>query len=190
MKKRDYINLSILIGFILTFILVLFLTGHLFISEIDYTNQHMVYPDYFRKLFYATGNLFPSFAFNLGMGENIFYFSYYGYLSPIVTLSYLLPFIPMYIYIPLISVISLTLSIIIFYKWINDKYNSNVALITTSLFLLNSTFFYHFHRHIMFVIYMPFLLLALKGVDKFFKEKKILPLVISSTLLIFTNYYF
>lgn len=188
--KRDYINLSCLIGFVLLFIFVLFLTGHLFISNIDYLNQHMIYPDYFRKLFYNTGSFFPSFAFNLGMGENIYYFSYYGLLSPILILSYILPFIPMHVYIPLISFISLIASIIIFYRWINTKYDSNVALITTILFLLNATFFYHFHRHIMFVIYMPFLLLALHGVDLFFKKNKVLPLVIFTLLVILTNYYF
>lgn len=190
LQKRDYINLAILISFVLIFVLILFLNGSIFGSRIDWANQHVVYPDYFRKLFYATGKLIPSFAFNIGSGQNIFYFSYYGYLSPIVMFSYLLPFIPMYIYMPLISIISLITSIIMFYRWINDKYDSKVALISTSIFLLNSTFFYHFHRHIMFVIYMPFMLGALRGVDLYLRERKPLLLVISSFFIVMTNYYF
>ena len=190
LQKKDYQNIAILISFILIFVTILLFNGSLFGSTIDWANQHVVYPDYFRKLFYATGKLIPSFAFNLGSGQNIFYFSYYGFLSPIVLLSYLLPFIPMYIYMPSISIISLIVSIIMFYKWINNKYDSKVAFISSCLFLLNSTFFYHFHRHIMFVIYMPFMLGALKGVDLYIAKKKILPLIIFSFLIVMTNYYF
>ena len=190
LEKRDYKNIGILLSFILLYILVLLLNGRIFGSEVDWTNQHIVYPEYFRSLFYNTGQLIPSFALNIGMGQNIFYFSYYGLLSPIILISYLLPFIPMYIYMPLASIVSLMASVYLFYKWINDKYDSKIALIVTAIFMLNSTFIYHFHRHLMFVIYMPFLLGALKSVDLYFKNKKILPLIIYSVCLILTNYYF
>ena len=190
LEKRDYRNLVILISLILIFIIILFFNGTIFGSRVDWANQHVVYPDYFRKLFYETNKLIPSFALNLGSGQNIFYFSYYGLLSPIVIVSYLLPFIPMHIYMPLVSIASLITSVIMFYKWINNKYDSKVALISTLLFLFNSTFFYHFHRHIMFVIYMPFMIGALRSVDLYFSKKKVLPLIIFSFLIIMTNYYF
>ena len=64
-------------------------------SSIDWISQHSTLADYFRKRFYATGNLFPDFAWNLGGGQNIYHFAYYGLLSPTVLLSYLFPFIPM-----------------------------------------------------------------------------------------------
>ena len=35
-------------------------------SSIDWISQHSTLADYFRKRFYATGNLFPDFAWNLG----------------------------------------------------------------------------------------------------------------------------
>ena len=62
MKKRDYINISIICSIILIYILVLFLSGYAFASEIDWSNQHYVIPEYFRSLFYQTGNLFPRYA--------------------------------------------------------------------------------------------------------------------------------
>ena len=40
-------------------------------SSIDWISQHSTLADYFRKRFYATGNLFPDFAWNLGGGQNI-----------------------------------------------------------------------------------------------------------------------
>ena len=189
-KKNDFKNIGLLISFILLFVIVLLCFGYAFGSEIDWANQHIVFPEYFRFLFYKTHNLIPNFSFNLGMGQNIFYISYYGLLSPIVLLSYILPFIPMYIYMIIASIISLIGSVILFYRWILNKYNSKIALIASILFLLNSTFFYHFHRHIMFVIYMPFLLIALSSIDKYFTNKKVLSLVISTFLLIMTSYYF
>ena len=64
-------------------------------SNIDWGGQHYAIPDYFRKLFYETGDLFPSFAPNLGAGENMYYFSYYGLYSPVILISYLLPFVKM-----------------------------------------------------------------------------------------------
>ena len=44
---------------------------------------------YFRQLFYSTGKLLPNLAFNLGAGENLFNFAYYGLLSPVMLVSYL-----------------------------------------------------------------------------------------------------
>lgn len=190
MKKKDYIYISIICTIILTFILILLLNGYAFASTIDWSNQHYVLPEYFRNLFYETKTIIPNFSLNLGMGQNIFYFSYYGLLSPLILLSYLLPFIPMYIYMIILSIIIFLLSIIIFYKWIKNKYDSNIAFIASILFALNTTFSYHFHRHIMFVIYMPFLLMALKSVDLYFEKKKTKSLIIWTTLMIFTSYYF
>mgnify|MGYP000992762431 CR=1 FL=1 len=37
-------------------------------ANMDWISQHSVIPDYFRKQFYETGNLFPEFAMNLGGG--------------------------------------------------------------------------------------------------------------------------
>ena len=37
---------------------------------------------------------------------------------------------------------------------------------------------------------MPFLIGALRSVDLYFREKKILPLIIFSFLTVMTNYYF
>ena len=61
--------------------------------RIDWISQHSTRTDYFRKRFYATGNLFPDFACESGV-ENIYRFAY-GLLSPTVLSILHLPFIPM-----------------------------------------------------------------------------------------------
>ena len=62
---------------------------NIFGSSKDWVNQHILFPEYFRQLFYSTGKLIPNLALNLGAGENIFNFAYYGLLSPIFLFSYL-----------------------------------------------------------------------------------------------------
>ena len=118
MKKKDYIN--ILIISILCLLIIILVTGfsNLFGSDTDWVNQHTVFPEYFRNQFYETGKLIPNFTFNYGGGQNIYNISYYGYLSPIVLLSYLLPFISMTNYIIVANIVIILLSIFLFYKWI------------------------------------------------------------------------
>ena len=81
--KKDIFAIFI---YILTFVviyLILTTDNHLFASNVDFRTQHYLIPEYFRTLFYSTGNLFPDFAFNLGSSQNIYYLSYYGLLNPI-----------------------------------------------------------------------------------------------------------
>lgn len=190
LNKKDIIFLLILFVFISTFIVYLRVKGFVFGSNVDWINQHITIPEYFRTVFYETGNLFPKFNLHLGMGQNIFYFFYYGYLSPLILISYLLPFISMASYIQIISIINIYVSIYLLYKWINNNYNQKVAMIGTIIFAFSGPFFYHSHRHIMFVNYFPFLIGALIAVDNYLKNKKSILLILMSFLMIMTSFYF
>lgn len=189
MNKKNKISIFILLSFGLLFILGVFVSGYLFGSNIDWINQHTVFPEYFRNLFYETGNLFPQIAWNLGLGQNIYYFSYYGLLNPIILISYLFPFINMTTYIMLSSSILYLFSIYLFYKWIQPKYSDKTSFLLTFLFLTAGPLFYHFHRHIMFVNYFPFLLLGLLTIDKNNKESNFL-LCVYIFLMIMCSYYY
>lgn len=159
-------------------------------SVLDWNCQHYLIPDYFRKLFYKTHNLFPAFAFNLGGGQNIFNFSYYGYASPVILLSYLFPFISMKTYIQISSILLVYFSVILFYKWIEKKFPKKLSLCLTIIFMLSAPLLFHSHRHIMFINYMPFLMMGLIGVDSYFTKGKKFPLMISVFLIATTSYFF
>lgn len=190
MTRKDYFNIGILIALFLVIVLVLTRFKYVYGSTMDWSSQHWSIPEYFRSLFYETKQLFPSFALNLGAGENIYNFSYYGLLSPFILLSYLFPFIKMPYYIMGISILSIISSIILLYKWLYKRFNSNICFISTLIFLLSSPLIFHSHRHIMFVIYMPFVILSLFGVDNYFDKNKRFLLTIGIFLTIMTNYYF
>lgn len=189
--RRDYVNIAILVMVFLTIVAVLTRLKYGYGSTTDWQQQHWVLPEYFRNLFYENHEVFPSFAFNIGGGQNIFNFSYYGLYSPIILISYLFPFIDMLDYIMIISILTVISSVVIFYIWLRrNSYNSKICFLVSFIFLCASPLIFQSHRQIMFVNYMPFLLLSLIGVDKYFNEKKSLFLIISTFLMIMTSYFF
>lgn len=189
-NHKDYINISILV---ITFLLIIFsIVGfdHVNGSEIDWSSQHWILPEYFRNLFYKTGDLFPSFAFNIGGGQNIYNLSYYGLLNPIILISYLIPSVLMVNYIEVSIIVVVIASVILMYYWLHRRFDSKYAFIGTLLFLLAAPITYHTHRHIMFINYFPFLIMGLIGVDKYFEKNKKILLILSVFLIIMTSYYY
>ena len=143
-------------------------------SKVDWISQHSVLPDYFRRQFYATGNLFPEFAANIGGGQNIYHFSYYGLYSPVILLSYLLPFVKMSDYIMGAQFVCLAVSVILVYLWLrNQKFGERICFGTAVLFLLAAPMIFHSYNQIMFVNYMPFLCMGFFGVDRYFSRRAV-----------------
>ena len=160
-------------------------------SSIDWISQHSTLADYFRKRFYATGNLFPEFAWNLGGGQNIYNFAYYGLFSPVVLLSCCFPFIPMDLWVMGSSAVLYAADAALFYLWLRKKGLHYGTCLFDSLFFTGSTaLLYHSYNQLMFVNYMPFLLLALMGVDRHFQKKKSGLLILAILGMILTSFYF
>lgn len=189
MKKIDK-NYIIIILVSIVAIFITLPSNSLFGSTTDWISQHIVFPDYFRNLFFETHELFPSFAFNIGAGQNIYYFSYYGLLNPIILISYFLPFIDMTTYIILANIILYILFGIFSYMWLSKHFDKNISLILSIISILASPVLFHFHRHFMFVDYLPFLILGLIGVDKYIDKNKCSLLIISVFLIIMMSYYY
>ena len=116
--KKDLIYLSILV---LTFIVLSLYTikgTYLFDSNTDWYSQHISIPEYFRTLFYNTKDLFPDFALNIGNGQNIYNFSYYGLLSPYILISFCLPWLKMSSILSFLTVLSILISTILMYLFL------------------------------------------------------------------------
>lgn len=189
--KKDYLNITILTLFVIGIVLILTRGKFIYGSTTDWKDQHYLLAEYFRNMFYSTGKLIPEFALNIGGGQNIFNFAYYGLLNPIILISYLLPFVDMMHYVIISSILIVIISMILFYKWLkNNQVSTNICFLTSFIFVAASPLLLHSHRHIMFINYMPFLLLGLIGIDKYFKDKKFYLITLSTTLMIFTSYYY
>lgn len=200
LSRKDYLFLGGVIVFILLIIGILTRGQYVYGSKVDWVNQHSVLPDYFRQHFYETKKLMPDFAFDLGAGQNIYNFAYYGFLNPITLISYFLPWVSMGTYVMVSSIVLVFLSIILFFLWLkmiqatdipgNIPVNDTIIYVTTFLFACASPLLFHSHKQIMYMDYMPFMLLCLIGTERFFAYRKKGLLIINVALMFLTSYFF
>lgn len=193
-KKSKYqccMEYIVLAALTLFFCWMFCLRWGVFGAKVDWISQHSVIPDYFRKQFYATGKLFPEFAMNLGGGQNIYNYSYYGLYSPLFLLSYALPFVKMSTYVIIMEMVCLMASVLLVYMWLNRKgFGRAVSFAVAVIFLLTGPMICQSYSQIMFVNYMPFLILALMGVDRYFEKRRSGLLAVSTFLMIMPSFYF
>lgn len=189
---RDLLCICVLALFLLLLSIMISENGNYILgAKTDFSMQHYIFPEYFRNLFYDTHDLFPDFAFHLGAGQNIYYMSYYGLLSPIIFVSYLFPNVSMLDFIITSMFIVVILSCVLWYFYLRkSNYSRSVCFIVTFLFLCSAPLIFHSHRHIMFVSYFPFLIMGFYGIDRFLEHKKSTLLILSIALMIFTSYYY
>lgn len=185
-------SIEILLLLLVAIICSIFLAYYgTFGADVDWLSQHSVFPDYFRRRFYQTGQIFPSLALQLGGGENIYRNSYYGLFSPVYLLSYLLPFVKMSDYVIASSMINIAVSVILMYRWLMSvDMGKKLSVWGACIYLFAAPILYHSYVHCMFVSYMPFLIFALFGVKRHLEKKKSGLLIISTFLMIMTSFYF
>lgn len=190
-SKIHLAHIFIIALFALFEIFLITKNGKVFVSQVDYYKQSIAFADYFRNLFYETGQIFPDFAPHIGAGQNIYYFAYYGLFSPITFFSYLFPFINMLDYMQGIMILNIIASGILMYIFlVKNHFKEDNALIGSLLLLSSCSFLFNSSRHIMFVDYMSFLILALIGVKVYREKNKSTLLICSVFLIIITSYYF
>lgn len=165
--------------------------GYLAGSETDWLSQHIVFPEYFRQKFYETGNLWPDFAMELGGGQNIWNFAYYGLYNPLYLLSFLLPFVDMADYVQAVMLLTWISSGLLCYTWLkNGHFRQEDSFFGALLLILSGPTVYHTSMQIMFVSYMPFLLLTLMGYDRYVSRGKYGLLTAGTFLMVLTSFYF
>lgn len=191
MKNKNIKNYLLILLYGLFLTIILLGVTKIYGSSGDWLAQHTTIPEHFRNLFYETGKFIPNFLLSLGGGQNIFNFSYYGLCSPFILITYLFPKIDMGSLIMIISLLNYLASGMLIYKFFTyNNYHEKLSLFLSLVFLSLSPLTYHFHYHIMFVLYFPFLILALLGVDLYLKKHQSYLLMFSLFLLILTNYYY
>ena len=195
MKKNDIRYMAVL-G-----ILIVLITGVLFTllqskqlvygSITDWLSQHVAFAEYFRENFYQTGQLYPDFSLQLGAGQNMAEFIYYGLLRPEILLSYAFPMIKMSTYI-MISSIALTItSTELFYYWIRKQnISQHAAFFASVIFLCAGPMLFHTHKHVMFINYMPWLILTFIGIQRYLQKRKSALMMIGIVLMILESYFY
>ncbi len=161
----------------------------IFGSEGDWFSQHLAIAEQFRSIFYETGQILPDFTL-AGSGSNIYDFSYYGLLRPDVLISFLLPQVPMAWILSIYAVLEIMGGSILCYCWLKKHVSIPFFAFIGGVLYSCATCFYQAHHQVMFVNYLPFLLLALLGVDRMLAKEKHGLLVLSLVLVYLHSYYF
>ena len=174
------LHFVLLTAAVLIFVYVSVPQGKLFGSETDWYCQHITIVDTMRKQFYATGNLFPDWT-ALGSGANFYTLSYYGFLRPDVLICYLLPSVPVETVIQFYAVTEMAAGACLLYWWLLRHGMDRSYCLTGGFLYLTANCMFQAHRQIMFVNYLPFLILALLCTDSiktrpFRTAKKYFPL--------------
>lgn len=159
-------------------------------SRIDWISQHTAIADYFRRRFYSTHNLFPQFAAELGGGQNIYYFAYYGLYHPLYLLSWLFPFLSMETWFQIIGILTHMADGLLCFLWLRRHTEEKASFIGALMLMLSTAVVYHTSAQVMFVQYMPFLLLMLIGTDIRRETGKGAVLTTGTVGLILSSYYF
>lgn len=164
-------------------------TGSLYGSEGDWFSQHAALAEQFRQIFYETGRIFPDYTL-LGGGSNIYDISYYGFLRPDVLVSFLLPMVPMTYIISTYAILELIATLNLCYAWLKRHLSNNFFAFLGTLFFICAACLFQAHRQIMFVNYLPFLFLALFGIDRLLSHGKTGLLTVSLFLFYLHSFYF
>lgn len=158
-------------------------------STTDWFAQHVSIAETMRQTILEEGTLFPG-RLPLGGGSNIYDFAYYGYLRPDVLLSCLFPGIAMETVITLYSVAGYLWAVVLFYFLLRKAGMKPEAALLGGILFLGAGCFFHIHRHVMFINYMPFLLGALFGVLKYHRTGKSALAILMMALIPLHSYYY
>ncbi len=186
LNKKD--KLYIILSIIIFILIIIVISNKSFIYSTSLLNNKITIIEYFRTLYYNTLNLFPDYALNITNGINIYHLTEYGFLSPIILISYVLPFLSIRNYLLIIVIISIILSIILIYNFFKKKkLNSEICFIITLIFTTSSSIIFNTYNNPLILSYLPFLVLSYYGVDTIIDDKKSYLLIISTFFMITTS---
>lgn len=192
-QRRDrQKDIVLCIFLVIIFFGLLYITvpkGDIYGSTTDWLSQHTTLAETLRDEMLEKGTLFPDFIW-LGGGNNIYNFSYYGYLRPDVILGCLLPQVSMEWILIGMMVVSFLVTVLLCYIWLRmNALNPGTAFLG-SFFCMTAACFFHFHRQIMFINYMPLLFLALMLTEWTIKKRNMLIYCMILAGICFQSYYY
>ncbi len=190
MDNRHTIKLHIILTvFSLAILLLPLSQGDFFGSEGDWYSQHVGAAENIRQTMLSTGSLFPQFSTG-GGGCSIYDLAYYGLLRPDVLFSCLVPDLEMKYIIAGYALLGAAASVNLCYFWLRRQNLAQFAAVSGSVLLAAAACFYHAHHQIIFVNYMPFLILALMGIDRLLEKGKILLMAVSLFLIYMHSFFY
>ena len=164
-------------------------TGNLFGTAGDWYSQHTAVAETLRQAMLESGRLIPQYL-PLGGGSSVYDFAYYGVLRPEVLLGCLFPEIQMKYFVAGYALLGIYTGGVLCFFWLKRSGLPRWFSFAGAVLLVSSSSFYQAHNQIMFVNYMPFLILALWGIERVFEKKGTGLLTVSVFLIAVHSFYY
>lgn len=183
--RSKYTYPFLLIVLFIFLILAVIPAGSVFGSNTDWLSQHVSLAETIRDACLDQHTLLPSWI-PLGGGSNGYQIAYYGFLRPDILIGCLLPRIPMAAILICFMLAVYLISVLLCFFWLKGEGLRPVLAFGGSVLFMTAGCLFHMHRQVMFVNYLPFLLLAFLCVSK--KRIRWLPLCLC--LICLSSFYF
>lgn len=154
--------------------------------SVDWLNQHVILGSVLSK----QPALLPKFIPHFAGGVNGYLLAYYGSLRPDVLLEHFFPQLPDVWVFTLYQLISMSVAGCLCWWWLTKHQHPNQFAFAGACLLIFSTYFFQAHKQVMFVDYLPWLLLAFLGVDHLVQTKQISLLIIANLGIMVHSYFF
>ena len=164
-------------------------TGRYFGTVGDWYSQHTAAAETLRQAMLESGRLIPQYL-PLGGGSSGYDFAYYGLLRPDVLLGCLFPSVEMKDLVAGYALLGIYASGVLCFFWLKTCRIPIWFSFAGAALLVSSSAFYQAHNQIMFVNYMPFLILALWGIGRVFEKKSPALLAAAVFLIAVHSFYY
>ena len=167
--------------------------GEFFGYGSDWLSQHLPLAETLRSAMLDSGRLLPLYL-HLGGGSSVYDFAYYGLLRPDVLLGCLFPQVGMEYLLAGYSLAGIVLGTNLLFWWLRRRLRgepsgARAAAFAAALYAA-ATCLFHAHNQLMFVNYLPFLILTLIGIDRMAEQGKGAWLVTSGLSLVYLHSFY
>lgn len=170
MNKSNKKNLILIITIFLVLVIFMFIKYY---SGID-------------NSYYDKVDNLNTFIFDLG-NNNIYYYIYIGIFNISTFIVMLFSFINTKYLILATNIVNLLMSVLLFYKLLkNNRFNYNICFYGTIIFMIS--YLSNIFNEVIYLNYLPFLILGLLSIDKFIKENDKKLFIFSIVMIGCTNY--
>lgn len=164
-------------------------SGKFFGSGGDWYSQHVGAAEALRQTILDSGTIFPQIV-NIGGGSNVYDLAYYGLFRPDVMISCLFPETEMKYFIASYAAMGVIAAVNLMYVWLDRKGMKRGSCLAGGLLMASAACFFHAHHHVMFVSYMPFLIMALMGADRLLKKGRMDMTAVAVFLMMIHSFFF
>ena len=167
--------------------------GEFFGYGSDWLSQHLPLAETLRSAMLDFGRLLPLYL-HLGGGSSVYDFAYYGLLRPDVLLGCLFPQVGMEYLLAGYSLAGIVLGTNLLFWWLRRRLRSEPsgarAAAFAAVLYAAATCLFHAHNQLMFVNYLPFLILTLIGIDRMAEQGKGAWLVTGGLSLVYLHSFY